>query len=127
MVTEVQSKEIECPQCRKIFTRPDHASTATCAHCGSCVTLIDQIMDRSLVLHGELLTRGKIVVGPQGKVRANLSATEIDISGMVEGNVTAVQKLNLCTHAKLHGNITAAKLVVAEGASVCGRLEIGHP
>jgi len=125
MVTEVQSKEIQCPNCEARFSRPLQAATATCTKCGACVTLVDEVLDRPLVFRGEVVTRGRILVGPEGQVKANLSATEVVIDGVVEGNVTAVEKLRLGNHAKLRGNVVAGALIVSEGASLYGRLEIG--
>jgi len=126
VTTQVQIETIECPRCQGRFPRPRQAATATCSHCGASVTLTDEIMDQTLVFAGEVLTRGKIVVAPAGKVKANLSATEIQILGTVEGNVSAVEKLIIGAAATLRGVCRARKLAVAEGAKIAGRLEIGE-
>lgn len=125
MIAELTKKEIQCPTCKTNFLRPQQTATATCTSCGASVTLIDQVMEGHLVFRGELLTRGKILIRNGGSVKGDLSATEVLIDGLVEGNVTAIEKLTLGKQAKLNGNAVAEFLVVDEGACLWGHLEIG--
>lgn len=122
-----EKQQIQCPYCRVMTPRPRHAITATCSNCGKSVAMDDRVFDRRYVFGGEVLTRGKITVGPQGLVKANLSATDINIEGTVEGNVTAVERLSLGQSATLLGDAVADKLRVAEGANLRGRFQIGQP
>jgi len=125
MVTDTEKSQIECPNCRVNTPRPRQATTATCANCGKAVALDDRVFEQKYVFGGEVLTRGKIIVGPKGAVKANLSATEVAVEGTVEGNVKAVDRFSLGKSAVFHGNATAGALVVTEGATLIGRLEIG--
>ena len=47
------------------------------------------------------------------------------IDGLVEGNVTATDRVELNAKAQLKGDLTASKLVVTEGASFIGHCRIG--
>jgi cytoskeletal protein CcmA (bactofilin family) len=64
------------------------------------------------------------VVGPEGKVFANIKAGNVTISGKVIGNVTASGKVNLAPAGLLQGNIHAPKLAIAESALFRGSIDM---
>ena len=69
---------------------------------------------------GELLSQGKVVVGPTGSVKADLNLREAIIEGKVEGNITVQEKLELRGQASIKGDIRAKSLCVDEGVSISG-------
>lgn len=71
---------------------------------------------------GELLSQGKVIVGPTGKVKANLNLREAIIEGCVEGNITVQEKLELRGEALIKGDIRARSLCVDEGVSITGHV-----
>jgi cytoskeletal protein CcmA (bactofilin family) len=71
---------------------------------------------------GELLSQGKVVVGPTGKVKANLNLREAIIEGCVDGNITVQEKLELRGEAVITGDIQARSLCVDEGVSIIGQV-----
>ncbi len=73
---------------------------------------------------GELLSQGKVVVGPKGKVTANLNLREAVIEGEVEGNITVQEKLELRGDASIKGDIKAKSLCVDEGVRIVGHVTI---
>lgn len=73
---------------------------------------------------GELLSQGKVVVGPKGRVKANLNLREAIIEGEVEGNIVVQEKLELRGEAKITGDIEAKSLCVDEGVKIVGHLTI---
>lgn len=73
---------------------------------------------------GELLSQGKIIVGPKGKVKANLSLKEAIIEGKVEGNLTIQERLELRGSASICGDIRAKNMIVDEGVTIIGFVEI---
>jgi|GEM_PF-937935 len=73
---------------------------------------------------GELLSKGKIIVGPNAIVKADLFLEEAYVSGRVEGNITVSKRLVLEGNAKIIGDITAPSLSVAEGVSIQGQLHV---
>lgn len=75
---------------------------------------------------GDLLSQGKVVVGPKGKVTANLSLREAVIEGEVIGNVTVQEKLELRGHASVKGDIKAKRLVVDDGVEIIGVVQVSH-
>ena len=52
-------------------------------------------------------------------------AEERRVAAWIGGNVTATQRAEVGGTGVVHGDITAPRMVVAEGASLSGRLTIG--
>jgi cytoskeletal protein CcmA (bactofilin family) len=76
------------------------------------------------VFEGEFEGNGKIVVGPEGVVKAHMELYEAEISGKVEGNITVKYRLILRGSAEIKGNITAPRLSVDEGVSIIGQVYV---
>ncbi|MBS0623107.1 MAG: polymer-forming cytoskeletal protein [Verrucomicrobia bacterium] len=74
---------------------------------------------------GNLLSQGKVVVGPKGKVKANLNLREAIIEGQVEGNITVQEKLELRGQASIKGDIKAKRLSVDDGVELFGVVQVG--
>lgn len=72
------------------------------------------------IFEGDLLSQGKVVVGPTGSVKADLNLREAIIEGKVEGNITVQEKLELRGQATIKGDIRAKSLCVDEGVSIAG-------
>ena len=71
---------------------------------------------------GDLLSQGKVIVGPRGIVKANLNLREAVIEGVVEGNITVQEKLELRGQASVKGDIIAKSLCVDEGVQIDGHV-----
>jgi cytoskeletal protein CcmA (bactofilin family) len=67
-----------------------------------------------------------VTLGPKANVKANLVAKSILISGTVVGNVTATDRLDLQPTGSVEGDITAPRLVVADGAIIRGKIDTGE-
>lgn len=76
------------------------------------------------VFEGEFEGNGKVVVGPEGVVKADMDLYEAEISGKVEGNITVQYRLILKGNAEVKGNITAPRLSVDEGVSIIGQVHV---
>jgi cytoskeletal protein CcmA (bactofilin family) len=76
------------------------------------------------VFEGEFEGNGKIVVGPEAFVKADMDVQEAEISGKVEGNITVKYRLILRGNAEVKGNITAPRLSVDEGVSIIGQMHV---
>jgi len=75
---------------------------------------------------GELLSSGKVIVGPTGHVKANINMEEAFISGKVTGDITVKKRLVLRGRAQVCGDVTAPILSVDEGVSIVGILNIAQ-
>lgn len=82
-----------------------------------------------LVIHGQV--RGKIrltghglTVARTGRVKADILADNVLIQGTVEGHIQAAGKVTLHAESSMSGDITAARISIAEGAVFKGSLKI---
>jgi cytoskeletal protein CcmA (bactofilin family) len=73
---------------------------------------------------GELLSSGKLIIGPTGSVKANINLDEAFVSGKVIGDITVKSRLVLRGRAEIRGDITAPLLSVDEGVSIIGILNV---
>jgi cytoskeletal protein CcmA (bactofilin family) len=64
-----------------------------------------------------------LTIGPGAKVKADLIAKAITISGAVTGNVTASTSVDLRPNASVEGDIRTPKLAMADGATVRGHVD----
>jgi cytoskeletal protein CcmA (bactofilin family) len=66
-----------------------------------------------------------VILGASAAVKANLVARSIVVSGSVIGNVTATDRLDLHATASVEGDIRSPRLVVADGATINGKVDTG--
>jgi cytoskeletal protein CcmA (bactofilin family) len=81
---------------------------------------IDGDVEGSIELGGHTLT-----IGQDARIRADLVAKTVTISGKVSGNVKAVEKVDLRATGSVDGNITAPRFIMADGATVFGKVQAG--
>lgn len=67
------------------------------------------------VLKGKLVTTGRLVVGPTGKVEGDVFCDNIDVLGNVVGNIEAKNVVSLKGGAKVQGNIVTKNLSIEPG------------
>jgi cytoskeletal protein CcmA (bactofilin family) len=75
-------------------------------------------------MEGEINSSGFLVIGEGAIVKANIKADTVIISGTVQGNVEARERLEIHENGKLYGNIRTAKLKIADGVVFEGKCEM---
>jgi cytoskeletal protein CcmA (bactofilin family) len=75
---------------------------------------------------GTLNTKGKVVIGPTGKVRGEVICKNSEISGIIEGKITVSQLLNLKASCKIQGDIVTAKVSIEPGAKFSGNCKMSE-
>src|SRR5205809_2787935 len=109
---------------------PETESARGAASIGKSVTVKGQIFSREdLIVDGEIegaieLNDHRLTVGPNGRVRAGIKAREIVVLGSIEGNVEALDKIDIRKDAKLVGDIKTARIVIEDGAYFKGSIDI---
>jgi len=78
-----------------------------------------------LYVNGELagtivVDRHRLTIGPNGRIRATVQAKEVEILGVLEGNVTA-DRIVIRKYGTLIGDLCANTLMIEEGACFEGR------
>ncbi len=76
-------------------------------------------------LTGSVSTSGNLTVGREAKIKANIQAANAFVAGYIKGNLTVSERLELTASSRVDGDITTKVLVVAEGAQLNGRCQMG--
>ncbi|HVN58353.1 MAG TPA: polymer-forming cytoskeletal protein [Bacteroidales bacterium] len=71
-------------------------------------------------LTGNLVTKGKVVIGPTGRIKGEVVCKNSEVSGVVEGKISVGQLLNLKASSKITGDIATARLAIEPGARFTG-------
>ncbi len=72
------------------------------------------------VLNGNMVTKGKVVIGATGRVKGEVECKNSEVSGLIDGKITVTQLLNLKASSKISGTIITAKLSIEPGAVFTG-------
>jgi cytoskeletal protein CcmA (bactofilin family) len=103
---------------------------ADVAHIGKSVIVKGELSGcEDLYLDGEVegnidLRNQNLVIGPNGRVRANVHAKDVIIHGKVDGNVFGADKVELRKSAVLNGDISTQRIVIEDGAFFKGAIDI---
>jgi cytoskeletal protein CcmA (bactofilin family) len=74
---------------------------------------------------GSIATERDLIVGEHAKITANVQARNGIVAGELHGNLRVIDRLELASTARIHGDIEAKVLSVAPGAMMRGQLVIG--
>ncbi len=77
-------------------------------------------------VEGELTLTRTLILEPSGIVKANVSVKNAVISGVVVGNVRATESVELTKEGRMVGDILAPRVILVDGASFRGRIEMGE-
>jgi cytoskeletal protein CcmA (bactofilin family) len=78
-------------------------------------------------LNGNIQCKGKIVVGPTGKIDGEIQCQNADFSGEVTATVKVTELLTLKETARFSGDITTGKLAIEPGAKFSGTCKMEQP
>jgi cytoskeletal protein CcmA (bactofilin family) len=70
---------------------------------------------------GDLNSAGDVFIGEGGSVTGNITASNVNLAGAVEGNITVKGILKILSTAKLYGDIKVNSFVADEGALFQGK------
>jgi len=71
-------------------------------------------------VEGEITCEGMIVIAQGARVKATLSAREIEVAGELDGEVSCSGRFRIGPTGSATGKVTAASLVIEEGARFNG-------
>jgi len=74
---------------------------------------------------GEIKGKGELQVSQNALCKASVQAGAVAVDGRIEGNVQAGDTVRLNASGVVKGDITAAKMVMQEGASFYGMCAVG--
>ena len=85
---------------------------------GDIIANGDIRIDGELV--GNISAKGKLVIGPSGKIEGEIVCNNIEVSGFIKGKITTTELLNMKSTSKIEGDIIAGKLSVEPGSIFSG-------
>jgi cytoskeletal protein CcmA (bactofilin family) len=125
----VEPRKETTPVATNPFKAPD-SDTRGSASIGKAVKINGQIFSKEdLYVDGDVegtieLAEHKLTIGPSGRVQAGIKAREVVVLGAIQGNVEAIDKLDIRKDAKLVGDIKTARIIIEDGAYFKGSIDI---
>jgi cytoskeletal protein CcmA (bactofilin family) len=77
-------------------------------------------------VEGTLTLTKTLVVEPTGIVKAEVQVKNCVIAGVVVGNVTASESVEITKEGRMVGDIAAPRVIIVDGASFRGRIDMGE-
>ncbi|HET6440649.1 MAG TPA: polymer-forming cytoskeletal protein [Anaeromyxobacter sp.] len=77
-------------------------------------------------VEGTLTLTKTLLVEPTGIVKAEVQVKNCVIAGVVVGNVTATESVEITNQGRMVGDITAPRVIIVDGASFRGRIDMGE-
>ena len=114
---------ISCPYCSAHQLVAAVAESIFCRKCHEYISLKDHVLDKIQVLES-IVTRGNILVKRKGEIRGDLTGNTVDVKGSVEGNLSADRRIYLRASARVHGDVSAPRVVMEDGAILVGKCEV---
>lgn len=75
---------------------------------------------------GNVLRVDQLQVGPEGKVKSDIAATNVVVEGIVIGNITASTRILLLSTARVLGDIRTPELIIQDGVVLEGKCTISR-
>ena len=73
---------------------------------------------------GEIESSGTLIVGETATVKSQIHVADLIISGEVNGDIVAENKIEISVPGKLFGNIQTPKLIIEEGVIFEGKCKM---
>ncbi len=118
----------QSPAAAPQWSRPTEASTISAG-----LKIKGEITGTSdLTVDGETqgkirLTNGRVTVGQNGRVTADIDAREIVVNGTVTGNLEATESVRLGASGRVEGSILTPRIGIDDGARLRGNVEMVKP
>ncbi len=84
--------------------------------------------DEDLVIQGTVKGRislkESLIIEGSGVVEADIETQNVEIAGRVTGNIVASDKVELKTDCRVVGDIKAPRILIADGASFKGNVDM---
>lgn len=74
---------------------------------------------------GDIQTKGRLVIGPSGKIEGNVLCQNAEVEGLLKGKLSVQQLLTLKSTARIEGDILTDKLSIEPGALFTGTCSMG--
>jgi cytoskeletal protein CcmA (bactofilin family) len=72
------------------------------------------------------LANSSVTVGPNGTVKAEITAREVVVRGIAEGKFTAAESIQIWRTARVQGDLKSERISIEDGAELRGKVEAGN-
>ena len=73
---------------------------------------------------GTLDAKGNLSIGEKAEVKATIKGDSVSVSGTVNGDITAANRVELTATARVRGKVISPRVVMQEGAVLNGMLDM---
>lgn len=84
--------------------------------------------DEDLIIRGridaEILSTKALFIENSGVIKANVRVKSARVSGVVVGNITAEEKIEIASDGRVVGDLLAPRIVISDGAAFRGRIDM---
>ena len=118
------------PNPQKETPKASDPHRADVGHIGKSVQIKGELTgSEDLYLDGSIegtidLRDHSLIIGPNGKIKADITARDLVVHGKVEGNVTATGRVELRKSCTLIGDVSTQRIVIEDGAFFKGAIDI---
>jgi cytoskeletal protein CcmA (bactofilin family) len=120
------SKVVNCCHCQGPVRVSLKAISVCCPHCQQRVAL-ETVVVTTVFTGRSLITCGDVIVEPNGRVNTPIQAQNVIVRGVVRAPVVALSRLVVEGSGRIHGDVQARHLDVAEGGVIAGACKIAAP
>jgi cytoskeletal protein CcmA (bactofilin family) len=106
------------PSDRTVIARP---SIVEGTISGSCEIVVNGLVK------GAINGAAIVTIAEQGRVEATTHGRIVVVGGTVTGDISADEKIELESSARVDGNITAPRILIKDGASFMGQVNMKEP
>jgi cytoskeletal protein CcmA (bactofilin family) len=109
---------------------PRTAERGDVGHIGKSVVIRGELTgSEDLYLDGEVegninLRDYKLVVGPNAKIKATITARDVIVHGRVEGNISGSERVELKRACTLIGDVATQRIAIEDGAYFKGAIDV---
>lgn len=75
-------------------------------------------------IKGKIITSGRLVIGNTAKVEGNIDCINIDVLGVIVGDIRATGTVSLKSSANVTGNISTAVIAIEPGVIFNGNCQM---
>jgi hypothetical protein len=122
-IASIEKRRVICFKCsREIFT-DENAQAVTCQHCYNRNDLSNHNI--TTLLGKDLKTYGTLHLKKKGKIEiSNILVGNAVVQGRIQGDVSAMDTVEILKHGEIYGKITCRKLIVNKGGTFSGMVEM---
>src|SRR5262245_57347896 len=85
-------------------------------------------VDEDLIVRGRIeaeISSGKaLFIENSGIVKANVRVKSVKISGVLVGNITAEERIEIAPDGRVVGDLLAPRIIISDGAAFRGRIDM---